>query len=571
MGTPGLIVGIALNAVVHICGVSLTFLVKKKISKWAASKTDYTITSIIQIIECYGLAVLGGFGGAIIGWSTGSSAISWGFIAAFAAFADGVINAVFIAVIYERTTGISIWTGKPTGRVVQLRADEDGQPEEEGPEPPQPMPEPGKEWPWFKRGMRHWTWRSAACLLAASILAVMAWLSSTPLLYFPAYLMVTALVLEYILAYLSFRGLRRLEVGRAVPAFAQEDDILEVKLVVRNPGRALHQFAMVDYFFAEESAYEERKVMVKTLEKNATETFTYEAQCYNRGVFEVGPIELRREFPLRLFRNRMTRELRSGIRVHPHLYPAPIWRLAMGVEQEQAGLGSIDKKGWSNEFLGIREYQPGDPRRLIHWRSSAKCGVLMVRELEMAADLDLTAVIDEDSAAVSGRAKENTFEYMVKIVGSICREQLADLRSLRLITLGGGYRELVLGRGLDQLPLALDFLTEVQPHGHIPLPQSLDFLEQQLNGATTLILPVQNPSPRLVDLLLRLRERGIESRVILFDRASFLCDDPTRSYVRGEREDYLSTLDALQGSNFHVVSVDRTKGPARTVFFGEWG
>lgn len=40
------------------------------------------------------------------------------------------------------------------------------------------------------------------------------------------------------------------------------------------------------------------------------------------------------------------------------------------------------RAGQGNEIFGVREYRPGDPLRRIHWRSSARRGELVVREME---------------------------------------------------------------------------------------------------------------------------------------------------------------------------------------------
>ena len=42
----------------------------------------------------------------------------------------------------------------------------------------------------------------------------------------------------------------------------------------------------------------------------------------------------------------------------------------------------------------IREYQPDDPRRLIHWPSTARRGSLQVRVLEPATSLHVSPVLD---------------------------------------------------------------------------------------------------------------------------------------------------------------------------------
>ncbi|WP_062662706.1 DUF58 domain-containing protein [Aeropyrum camini] len=46
------------------------------------------------------------------------------------------------------------------------------------------------------------------------------------------------------------------------------------------------------------------------------------------------------------------------------------------------------------EFLELREYQPGDDPRLIHWPSTARAGTLVVRETAMETRLNMTIVLD---------------------------------------------------------------------------------------------------------------------------------------------------------------------------------
>jgi uncharacterized protein (DUF58 family) len=43
---------------------------------------------------------------------------------------------------------------------------------------------------------------------------------------------------------------------------------------------------------------------------------------------------------------------------------------------------------------GARPYQPGDSRRLVHWRSTAHAGVLMVRDLEQPGGEAVTITVD---------------------------------------------------------------------------------------------------------------------------------------------------------------------------------
>jgi hypothetical protein len=52
------------------------------------------------------------------------------------------------------------------------------------------------------------------------------------------------------------------------------------------------------------------------------------------------------------------------------------------------------RAGAGTEVYGVREYRPGDPRRRIHWRLSARRGELIVREYEPPGERSLVIAVD---------------------------------------------------------------------------------------------------------------------------------------------------------------------------------
>src|SRR5206468_4266786 len=58
------------------------------------------------------------------------------------------------------------------------------------------------------------------------------------------------------------------------------------------------------------------------------------------------------------------------------------------------------------EFHGLRAFRSGDSPRLIHWRTSARRGELMVREFEEAPTDNLVLIFDPWLPAGSGRVGE---------------------------------------------------------------------------------------------------------------------------------------------------------------------
>jgi uncharacterized protein (DUF58 family) len=59
----------------------------------------------------------------------------------------------------------------------------------------------------------------------------------------------------------------------------------------------------------------------------------------------------------------------------------------------------VARRGSGEEFLGLREYQTGDTRRRIHWRTTARSGQLMVVETALQTDKSVEVLVGlEDDA-----------------------------------------------------------------------------------------------------------------------------------------------------------------------------
>jgi uncharacterized protein (DUF58 family) len=89
-----------------------------------------------------------------------------------------------------------------------------------------------------------------------------------------------------------------------------------------------------------------------------------------RGLVTELPVEVRAGLPLGLVRT--ARRFRLPMPTPLAIAPVP------------ATVSLLDTLGEdpTAEVRGVRAYTPGDPARLVHWRSTARRGELMVRELE---------------------------------------------------------------------------------------------------------------------------------------------------------------------------------------------
>jgi uncharacterized protein (DUF58 family) len=78
-----------------------------------------------------------------------------------------------------------------------------------------------------------------------------------------------------------------------------------------------------------------------------------------------------------------------------------------------------------SEFHGLRLYHSGDSPRLIHWRTSARRGALMVREFEDEPSDNLLLVVDPSLPSASDYCSvplREQFEEMASLAATICWE-----------------------------------------------------------------------------------------------------------------------------------------------------
>lgn len=147
-----------------------------------------------------------------------------------------------------------------------------------------------------------------------------------------------------------------------------------------------------------------------------------------RGVIRVGPVTSVRTDPLGLLKREVAWVDVNELFVHPVTVPIP--STSAGFIKDLEGNPSTEVVDSDISFHAIREYQLGDARRSIHWKSTAKTGQLMVRQYEETRRSRLAIVLSLDEAEY---ASPDEFELAVSIAGSLGARALRDSRDLALV------------------------------------------------------------------------------------------------------------------------------------------
>lgn len=149
----------------------------------------------------------------------------------------------------------------------------------------------------------------------------------------------------------------------------------------------------------------------------------------HRAVVPVGPAAIRRGDPLGLVSRdqRFTDVLE--LLVHPRV--VGLADVRPGLLRDLEGQATRELSDADLSFHALREYVPGDDRRMIHWRTSARTGTLMVRQFEDTRRTRTTVAL---ATSAADYADPDEFEMAVSVAASLALHVLRDERELTFLS-----------------------------------------------------------------------------------------------------------------------------------------
>jgi uncharacterized protein (DUF58 family) len=215
------------------------------------------------------------------------------------------------------------------------------------------------------------------------------------------------------------------------------------------------------------------------LRPDRTESVTYSLPTERRGEIPVGPLRLVRADPFGLARRVREYGDRQTLLVRPRTVALPL--LPSGRNHHLEGPTTDTAPAGTVTFHALREYVVGDDLRYIHWRSSARTGTLMVRQLVDASLPQTTIVIDTNENAYPDA---DDFELAVDAAASVAAGAAARSFPVRILT---GDGPLVETRGgSHDIELILDRLARLTAHD-VP-HEALDVARRVRAGGSLVVL-----------------------------------------------------------------------------------
>lgn len=243
----------------------------------------------------------------------------------------------------------------------------------------------------------------------------------------------------------------------------------------------------------------------------ASVTVTLSLKPRRRGRLELAGLKIARSEPLGLARGLTRVPLEGRIIALPRRYRLPAIALPGRRRFQQGGVSHAVTVGDSTEFIGLREYRPGDPLHKIDWKSTARAGVPVVKEYQDEFFERHALILDTSSA----RGEDACFEEAVAVAASFVyaidtRECLLDL-----LFVGGEVRTYTAGRGQLHTEHMLEVLAGVapsRPGEFSALAAAVLGQRPALSSCVVVLVDWDEPRRAFVDAL---RRSGLEVRALL--------------------------------------------------------
>ena len=243
---------------------------------------------------------------------------------------------------------------------------------------------------------------------------------------------------------------------------------------------------------------------------------TYVLERVPRGRYVVEEARATIDDPFGLARADVDLDARGSLLVYPRLVPLDRLFSESGAHA-QDGRRLLLRRPSGFDLHSVREYEQGESLRKVHWKTTARRGQLMVKELEDAPRDEIAVILDADADAVVA----DSFDVQVRAAGSILRAHASHARRA-VLAVNSAARPSVRVTSLDGDWLAaLGVLAEAQPDATRPVVELLSREGGPASRAVETVVVTARLSGALATKLVQRALAGQGVSVVWVDSASF--------------------------------------------------
>ncbi len=258
-----------------------------------------------------------------------------------------------------------------------------------------------------------------------------------------------------------------LRARREAPASADVGEPLVIRFRLRNRNRLIPAFALwIDerYPRAERArAAEALSIRSFVVHVGPRQEVAATAVAYpkRRGELRLEAFRVMSSFPFGVFGKSVAFRQPSSVLVRPERAAIPKEVIRRAMAETITGVREHRHSGRGLEYLGLREYTPGDSARQIAWRASARRGALVVKETAAPSAARLWIGLDLGAGRV---ADEESQEEAIRIAAGLIETAARAGAEIGLVVPEAGIRRPPTGAGRADVEPLLNELARIDLH-----------------------------------------------------------------------------------------------------------
>jgi len=284
-----------------------------------------------------------------------------------------------------------------------------------------------------------------------------------------------------------------------------------------------------------------RRLQLAMFNRRGRKTIHYQLECNRRGYYQIGPLVLETGDLFGLHRRYRVATEPHFLLVYPRVQPLEGFDVA---SRRPIGEVRMSYRLFEDptRVAGVRRYEPGDPFNRVHWRATARTGVLHSKIYEPSTVAGATIVVDfhhdsfdqrhepyrSELAVTAAASLANAVFQMGQQVGLVTnardaadrirqegwdfdiRTRGAALRAANMLATSDRLRPLVVEtrRGAEQLTRILETLARAELTDGLDLAHLVSETASRLPRDATVLAILTSVTPQAAIALGNLRRRG---------------------------------------------------------------
>lgn len=239
-----------------------------------------------------------------------------------------------------------------------------------------------------------------------------------------------------------------------------------------------------------------------------------------RGRYQLPDLRAYSSFPFALGRSGKASKELPPIVVLPSFEPLTGFTLPVGTRYQPGGIVLTSHVGESPEYIGNREYVPGEPIRRLDFRAWARTGKPVIREYQEEYYCRVALILDTSipDGRRAGPAGHEELEAAISLTAAIADALSGGEYVIDLFAAGPELHVFRSGRHTANFESVLEILAGVEPAKGDCFSKLSPAVAEELAGVSTAIVVLLDWSPSRRQMLNRILEAGCSLKTLLVVR-----------------------------------------------------